>query len=102
MSEHPLLKVELDIYSGRRNPSWTLNEEKNKEFFEFTGWKKMILNENTEDQLGLGYRGYIVTILSLPTKGHIRLRNRFRILGASKQNFVRVAHTAKNNLDPKD
>lgn len=102
MSERPLLKVELDIYSGRRNPSWTLDEEKNKEFFEFAGWKEMMLHESAEDQLGLGYRGYVITMLSPPTKSDISLPNRFRIMGASKQNFPSVANTIKNNLDPKD
>jgi len=57
-----MLEVELDIFSGRRNPKWILSEAEEKELLD------MIISEPTqispvytpEEQFGLGYCGLIV------------------------------------------
>jgi hypothetical protein len=57
-----MLEIELDIFSGRPNPKWTLSETEEKILLD------MIISDPTqispvhthEEQFGLGYRGLIV------------------------------------------
>jgi hypothetical protein len=55
-----ILKVELDIFSGRENPFWNLSQNESDAFLE----KFSSLLETKENVLfggGLGYRGFIIT-----------------------------------------
>jgi hypothetical protein len=74
------IKVTLDINSGKPNPAWEMSENKTKEFLEITGWKEMIYPESLESKLGLGYRGFILYIMSEEEK--YILPQTFRILGS--------------------
>lgn len=100
------LKVTLDVYSGNTNPSWEMPENKVKEFFEIKGWKELMNPEDYGVSLDLGYRGFIISVLSeedddeninLPTsvpktKSDIsktkkfHLPTSFRIYGSKKSN----------------
>ena len=54
-----LVQVELDIFSGRPNPSWSLSAEETQEF-----WKLFrtlnVSSQAASTREGLGYRGLIV------------------------------------------
>ena len=67
------LEVTLDIYSGRPNPSWEMPEDKVKEFFEIKGWKEIINPEDYGVSLGLGYRGFVVSVISEDVEDNISL-----------------------------
>jgi hypothetical protein len=92
------IQVDLDVYSGKVNPTWELAEDKVKEFFEIKGWKDLILPEENEHQLRLGYRGFILSVISNKTEKRdstlsenfaeqrdIVLPNTFRIYSSKKQ-----------------
>jgi hypothetical protein len=54
------IRIELDIFSGRPNPTWSLNDEQSREFaIRFGALKKYRTNRKLYE--GLGYRGFTVT-----------------------------------------
>jgi hypothetical protein len=67
------LEVTLDVYSGNPNPSWEMPPEKVKEFFEIEGWKEIMNPEDYGLSLELGYRGFIISVLSEEDIGNISL-----------------------------
>jgi hypothetical protein len=67
------LEVTLDVYSGNPNPSWEMPPEKVKEFFEIEGWKELMNPEDYGLSLELGYRGFIISVLSEEDAGNISL-----------------------------
>jgi hypothetical protein len=109
------LNVTLDVYSGNTNPSWEMPENKVKEFFEIKGWKELMNPEDYGVSLDLGYRGFIISILSeeddeninLPTSApktksdisntkEFHLPNTFRIYGSKTLNVQNK--NVKNSL----
>lgn len=74
-----MLQVELDIFSGRPNPSWTLSGKEEKELLDrLTAEPKAILPPAATNGR-LGHRGYIVTAVSESVDK--KLPSRFRIGG---------------------
>jgi hypothetical protein len=67
------LEVTLDVFSGNPNPSWEMPPEKVKEFFEIEGWKELMNPEDYGVSLELGYRGYLISVLSEEDDGKINL-----------------------------
>jgi len=67
------LEVVLDVYSGNPNPSWEMPPEKVKEFFEMDGWKELMNPEDYGLSLELGYRGFIISVLSEEGQDKINL-----------------------------
>ena len=67
------LNVTLDVYSGNTNPSWEMPENKVKEFFEIKGWKELMYPEDYGVSLDLGYRGFIISILSEEDNENVNL-----------------------------
>lgn len=59
-----MLSIELDIYSGRPNPTWILPENEEKVLVERLIAEPSLMVPLTADTGGLGYRGFIVTALS--------------------------------------
>ena len=54
------MQVELDVFSGRSNPTWPLNDEKGREFL--SKFKSLVPSDSqTPLYDGLGYRGFNVT-----------------------------------------
>jgi hypothetical protein len=54
------IRIELDVFSGRPNPTWNLNDEQSREFLiRFGALKKYRTNRKLYE--GLGYRGFTVT-----------------------------------------
>jgi hypothetical protein len=67
------LEVTLDVYSGNPNPSWEMPENRVKEFFEIKGWNELMNPEAHGVSLELGYRGFIISIISEQDEGKIDL-----------------------------
>lgn len=67
------LEVTLDVYSGNENPYWEMPSEKVKEFFEIKGWKELMNPEDYGVSLELGYRGFIISVLSEEDEDKINL-----------------------------
>lgn len=74
-----MLQVELDIFSGRPNPKWTLNAKEEKEFLERVTADPRVMRSATATNGRLGYRGYLVTTVSEDIDK--KLPSRFRIGG---------------------
>jgi hypothetical protein len=84
-----VLEVELDIFSGMPNPSWTLSESQEKELYErVRSDPSQAASARTASQrLGLGYRGLIVRRTKTDdgpwdkamSRGRNRLRDEFRL-----------------------
>ncbi len=57
-----MLEIELDIFSGRPNPTWKLSEEEEKELLDIITSDPTQVSPvySPEEVLGLGYRGLIV------------------------------------------
>lgn len=53
------MEVELDIWSGRPNPTWTLTPEEEAELAKLLQGLKGI--EKTAEPPGLGYRGFVLS-----------------------------------------
>lgn len=61
MSKETVVQVELDIYSGRVNPTWKLSSNEDAEFHKLFSQLPRTPAGTVED--GLGYRGMIVSNL---------------------------------------
>jgi hypothetical protein len=80
------IEVELDIFSGRPNPSWVLRPEESKELIQLiTALPAHQFKTSSDD--ALGYRGFLVKIE--PEENDIALRR------------TRVFHGFIVNLDTK-
>src|SRR5271157_1228182 len=54
------MKIELDVFSGRPNPTWILNDEEAKEFL--AKFKALTASDSDKPLYdGLGYRGFKAT-----------------------------------------
>lgn len=53
------MRVELDIFSGRPNPSWELSVDEAAELSRRLA--ALIKTETRPDEGGLGYRGFVIT-----------------------------------------
>ena len=55
--------VELDIFSGRPNPSWILGSNEGAELLQLVRSKSVVATSSSPPP-ALGYRGFVVTIAS--------------------------------------
>lgn len=74
-----MLQVELDIFSGRPNPTWTLSEKEEKELLDRVAADPQIMLPEGATSGRLGYRGYVVSAVSESIDK--RLPSSFRIGG---------------------
>ena len=84
--------ITLDIFSGRKNPQFDLNEKDAKKFMERFAGKTALSAENVESPLG--FRGFIVEAdsdVKLPDK----VPNRFHVGGVASSNFEAKAKSLK-------
>ena len=56
-----MLRIELDIFSGRPNPSWILSPKEERELVDRVKSDPSLMLPVTAATGGLGYRGYIIT-----------------------------------------
>ncbi|MCE9668080.1 hypothetical protein LY474_09670 [Myxococcus stipitatus] len=105
-----MVTVELDIFSGRPNPKWTLSEREVRQLAERIRADPSLLLPLDAETGGLGYRGFILNAedtgsaddwkrLGLPSQ--VRLGGRFQPGAAESSSFL--LHTAESaRLDLKD
>src|SRR4051794_22438482 len=74
-----MLQVELDIFSGRQNPSWILSGKEEKELVDRVTAEPKVMLPTDATNGRLGYRGYVVTTVSEGLDK--KLPSRFRIGG---------------------
>lgn len=64
------MKIEIDIFSGRENPSWELSPEESSELVKRI--LPLVPNASSAAENGLGYRGFVILnpegIAGLPAK----------------------------------
>jgi hypothetical protein len=87
--------ITIDIFSGRKNPQFDLNEKDAKKFMERFAGKTALSSENVESPLG--FRGFIVeadTDVKLPDN----IPNRFHVGGVASSNFEAKAKSLKAPL----
>jgi hypothetical protein len=53
------MRIELDVFSGRPNPSWQMTAEESAEFRHRTS--SLPKTEKLSDEGGLGYRGFVIS-----------------------------------------
>jgi hypothetical protein len=75
--------IELDIFSGRPNPTWILSEKEETELVDRVMADTSIVMPVSATNGELGYRGYIITALSDVEEGQkLNLPSQFRIGGS--------------------
>jgi hypothetical protein len=102
-----MVTVELDIFSGRPNPRWTLSKAESKQLIERVRADPSLMLPLDAETGGLGYRGFVISEqedehwarAGLPSR--IRLGGRFRPDSVESSSFL--LHTAESTrLDLKD
>lgn len=58
------VSVELDVFSGRPNPSWELNTSESGELLKELSLLPEVEKNKAEFFDGLGYRGFIISVLN--------------------------------------
>ena len=59
-----MISVQLDVFSGRPNPRWTLSPRQSRELVERIQADPRVLLPRDAETVGLGYRGFVVEHLS--------------------------------------
>jgi hypothetical protein len=57
------ISIELDVFSGRPNPSWELNHSESGELLKELSLLPEVDKNKAEFFDGLGYRGFIISVL---------------------------------------
>lgn len=74
-----MLSVSLDVFSSRRNPSWTLSVREERELIDrILADPSIISSASAPTARTLGYRGYLVNVMK-GERGRLRIPSRFRI-----------------------
>ncbi|QSQ20887.1 hypothetical protein JY651_37545 [Pyxidicoccus parkwayensis] len=105
-----MVKVELDIFSGRPNPQWTLSKKDARQLAERVRADPSLLLPMDAETGGLGYRGFIITTEDLGDGDEWRragLPSRVRLGGAFQPGAIEASrsllYTAESaRLDLKD
>lgn len=84
--------ITIDIFSGRKNPQFDLNEKDAKKFMERFAGKTALSAENVESPLG--FRGFIVDAVS-DVKLPDNIPTSFQVGGVANAGFLAKAKTRK-------
>ena len=90
-----MLRVTLDIFSGRPNPSWVLDEAAARDLIRDLAGQQDALGDADDDQGNLGLRGLIVESEGLDEKELRGLSNRFRVGGGKSGNERKALEIAE-------
>jgi len=63
------ISIELDVFSGRPNPSWELNSSESGELLKELSPLPEADKNKAEFYDGLGYRGFVITVQSTENAG---------------------------------
>ncbi|MFB2974607.1 hypothetical protein [Microseira sp. BLCC-F43] len=79
-----MLRVTIDVFSGRPNPSWLLDENEAKEVLKEIANNRAVVASTESGYQGLGYRGILVELVTDDTVEQYSLPTVFKIAnGAS-------------------
>lgn len=83
-----MVKVELDVFSGRPNPEWLLDPKEEDQLFARLEAEPTLMIPLNTDTGGLGYRGYIISILKEEDEASDgpmqKLRTKLRLPGGAQ------------------
>jgi hypothetical protein len=91
------MRVTLDIFSGRPNPSWVLPEKDTHNLVDRFAGRALAAEDAVEPMLG--FRGYVISSESDDELQKTKLPERFRIGGVWPREFVGLSGTAFRTLD---
>jgi hypothetical protein len=81
------VRIEMDVYSGRENPTWELTNEEAQQLKDRIAAEPTIVSDVQSTDGRLGYRGYVVSLLEEPEEtAAFRLPSRFRVGGSASPN----------------
>jgi len=63
LKQNAMLKITVDIFSGRPNPSWIIDDDRGKEIIAQIARNREVIAKTSEGYSGLGYRGTIIELL---------------------------------------
>ncbi|MEV0616297.1 hypothetical protein AB0I81_23480 [Nonomuraea sp. NPDC050404] len=76
-----MLKVEADIFSGRSNPEWVLDETESFDVLRAVANRRGVVAELDSGRQGLGFRGLTLSVMDDSAGERYDLPTRFRIAG---------------------
>ena len=71
------MRIELDVFSGRPNPRWELDESQSRELLQIQERLELSRSESAQPP-ALGYRGFLYSDASGPVRayrGHVKTRD---------------------------
>src|SRR5262245_41278596 len=74
-----MLKITLDVFSGRHNPQWILAGDEARSILQTVANTPATIEHADPATLGLGYRGFIVDMMSDDLHRELRMPASFRI-----------------------
>jgi hypothetical protein len=92
-----MLKVTLDIFSGRPNPEWIIAGDEARAILETVASTPEVIEHADASSLGLGYRGMKLSLVSDDLHHQLRLPASFRVLprtGRATEIADRILQTA--------
>ncbi len=78
-----MLKVELDIFSGRENPTWILDEDESREILTQIADNRGVVDTQDSGFDGLGYRGLVLEVSDDTLSEDFGLPTEFKIAGGA-------------------
>ena len=73
-----MLKITVDVFSGRPNPTWIMNDKRGDELLKKISRKKQIISRSDKGYNGLGFRGIKLELLGDETSSN-KLPSTFKI-----------------------
>lgn len=100
-----MLKVTVDVFSGRPNPQWIVAGDDARKLLESIAKAPEVLDHADPSTLGLGYRGLQIDMLSDDLHRELRMPASFRIFPKSTTGrgvLDRILRTAPSKFTPAD
>jgi hypothetical protein len=85
-----MLEIEVDVFSGSRNPSWVINDETAQDVLREIVRSRGAVTDINKGFQGLGYRGFIIKFPSSDLARKYGLPQAFRVTGSASLNESRA------------
>lgn len=83
-----MLRIEVDMYSGRPNPSWTVDEKDAKDILDKIAKSPQAVVDAEAESQGLGYRGIIIEPLAEELMYEYDMPASFMIAGSGSKDIA--------------
>ncbi len=90
-----MLKVTIDAFSGRENPSWVLDEKDEQDLLKDLARNRGMVGEENAGYSGLGFRGIIVEAQTDDFSDQYGLPMTIRLAGGASDNEAKGLETAE-------